>query len=302
MLLFIFLFFYLSVGLVVDTDRSCSKHNGCCTNTVFVEALQLQPLSALNPRKMLIEPAVKGYQERVAADPSFPTKSAIEVFLAATTQLSAEWNRRGAAQMLPQIDFVVAGLLTAVAGKFYSMWRVAPTLSANNTANDEADVDSDADRSKKEKGVEIPTNAFQATLLDGVTKPTLSQRCLSFLIPMPSLFQAGVVASAIGYGSVALLIRLRTLWIPSYTATTQSVNVLLASVYTGIFMALVSNIRYQLLQGVIEPKLVDPLRNNKTAPWLHSVLTTMIRLGNGFLGSTLAIMGMKAMGLQKLKD
>lgn len=232
---------------------------------------------------------VRGYQQRVAADPIFPKKSVIEVLLAAATQLSAEWNRRGTPQMIPQLDFVVAGVLTAMAGKYYSMWRVAPTL------------DGDVETNPKDDGTvtsEVPTNAFQETLLDGVTRPTLSQRILSLFAPMPSLFQAGVIASAAGYGVVAFLIQLRAVVMPSYQAATQNVNVAYASIYTGLFMATVSNIRYQLLQGIIEPKIID-----KTRPWplVHALFTAVVRLLNGFLGSLLAIMGMRRLGLQKLK-
>lgn len=60
-----------------------------------------------------------GYSRRVAADPSFSAKSVTEVFLAAGTQLTAEWNRRGADRLLPEIDFVIPGVLTAVFGKYY---------------------------------------------------------------------------------------------------------------------------------------------------------------------------------------
>ena len=61
----------------------------------------------------------EGYQRRVAADPSFPQKSLTEVFLAAGTQLAAEWTRRGAHRLLPEADFVLPAILTAVFGKYY---------------------------------------------------------------------------------------------------------------------------------------------------------------------------------------
>lgn len=60
-----------------------------------------------------------GYQCRVAADPSFPQKSLTEVLLAAGTQLAAEWTRRGAHRLLPEADFVLPAILTAVFGKYY---------------------------------------------------------------------------------------------------------------------------------------------------------------------------------------
>jgi hypothetical protein len=60
-----------------------------------------------------------GYERRVAADPSFAAKSVTEVLLAAGTQLTAEWNRRGTARLLPEIDFVAPAIISAVFGKYY---------------------------------------------------------------------------------------------------------------------------------------------------------------------------------------
>mmetsp|Transcript_50678 Transcript_50678/g.122262 ORF Transcript_50678/g.122262 Transcript_50678/m.122262 type:complete len:196 (+) Transcript_50678:97-684(+) len=60
-----------------------------------------------------------GYDRRVAADPSFKSKSITEVLLAATTQLMAEWNRRGADRLLLEFDFVFPAILAAVFGKYY---------------------------------------------------------------------------------------------------------------------------------------------------------------------------------------
>ena len=60
-----------------------------------------------------------GYQRRVAADPLFPQKSLTEVFLAAGTQLAAEWSRRGGHRLIPEADFVLPAILTAVFGKYY---------------------------------------------------------------------------------------------------------------------------------------------------------------------------------------
>jgi hypothetical protein len=91
--------------------------------------------------------------------------------------------------------------LTAIAGKYYSMWRVASTSNV-----DETSVRGDALQNKIEESTKynsktekVPTNAFQPTLLDG-TKPTIYQRLLAFIVPIPSLFQAGIIASLLGYG------------------------------------------------------------------------------------------------------
>ncbi len=240
------------------------------------------------------------YARRVAADPSFPQKSVAELLLAAGTQLTAEWNRRGALRLLPELDFVMGGVLTAMAGKYYAMWRVAPTTQTQRQViMDPPEQDSSSTDELRWGNLWVPTTAFQLTMSDGVTRPTPWQRVGAFLAPMPYLFRAGVISSAFGYGVTALFIWIRSILLPTYQAPTQSINILYASLYTGGFLAVVSNIRYQLLQGIVEPRLVNPwYTKNKV---LYTILSVSIRLGNGFLGSMLGIMGMRRFGLQRMK-
>lgn len=233
-----------------------------------------------------------GYERRIAADPNFAKKSVLEVVLAAGTQLSAEMTQRGPQRLLPELDFLVAGVLTAVIGKYYSMWRVAKTQVKQSA------VTSSPHREPSLWGVAVPTNAFQETMLDGITRPTLAQRTGSIILPVPSLFQAGIVASTLGYGLTAVAIALRSVLLPQYVAATRQVNIVYAAVYTGVFMAVVSNLRYQLLQGLVEPALEKILRS---FPAVCNAFLVVVRIGNGWLGSVLAIAGMKWLGLQRLK-
>jgi hypothetical protein len=187
-----------------------------------------------------------------------------------------------------------------------SMWRVAKTLedsstsSSNNSINkNNSTVVSICPSDPVLFGkLPVPTNAFQSFMMDGVTQPTVLQRCGSFLAPVFPLFRAGIVTSAIGYGLIDVLIRLRSVLLPSYTSVTQPVNVWYASVYTGCFMAVVSNVRYQLLQGLVEPLLDKSLAR---VPVIRQMVIFQVRWINGLLGSVLAIMGMRACGLQKLR-
>lgn len=278
-------------------------------------------LSALSPYNVL-QSIKEGYNQRISADPEFLTKSIFEVIIAASTQFIAEVGRRGRHRMLPEIDFIVPAILTAVFGKYYAMWTVARTQESNaDKANEmENSVDDGAFVTANWRD-KVPTNAFQPTLLDGHTTPTLSSRILAFLLPMPQLFRAGVIASTVGYGFGSFLIRIRTMFLPHYVVVTQPVSVPLAAIYTGVFMAFVSNIRYQLLQGIIEPYMIDGTfvkleslcnkRGNSpdTIPksieylgHLKKLVIILVRYGNGLLGSWIAIGGMKACGLQKLKE
>lgn len=231
--------------------------------------------------------AVKvGLEQRLAADPDFLRKSVAEVLLAAGTQVAAELERRGPGRMLPEIDFVAAGVLTAIYGKYSAMWKVAPTKVGVSKFQDQP----------RFGDLPVPTNAFQPYLLDGMTRPTVKQRLASMLVPVAPLFRAGLVASFLGYGATALMMSIRGLLFPSYEAATQSVNIVYASLYTGGFMALVSNLRYQILQGIIEPQLSKiPFK------FVEAVLVFLVRLLNGFLGSVMAISGMRMLGLQKLR-
>jgi hypothetical protein len=240
---------------------------------------------------------------RLAADPNFVSKSVTEVILAAITQFIAECSRRGRTNMITEIDFVIAGIFTAIAGKYYSMWKVAPTStstsasrSSNSSASSKGHCNDHSSSStvSSSSSSKIPTNAFQTD------EPySLMQRSMAFILPIPDLFRAGFIASAIGYGLTQILISLRSLLVPSYEAATASVNIIHACLYTGGFMAIVSNIRYQLLQGIIEPMVVEKIFRN--FPFVKAAAIFAVRLANGLLGSSLAIAGMKMFGLQKLK-
>ena len=261
----------------------------------------------------------QGYARRVAADPSFLSKSILEVILAALTQYMAEVSRRGKDRILPEIDFVLAGVLTAVCGKYYSMWRVARTIDAGTTdITTTGDNTNDDDTATTNWRDSVPTNAFQPTLLDGITQPTLPSRFMAFILPMPQLFRAGVIASTIGYGLTSFLIRMRTMFIPSYIPACEPISVPLAAIYTGLFMAFVSNVRYQILQGFLEPTIdaiflkIEAMGNSKRLlgrllkrmkylRHLRKVVIVLVRWANGLLGSWIAIGGMRAFGLQKLK-
>lgn len=284
--------------MMVQVTSTKAKHQ--CL--LFLISLVLLPHNAfgLASLKSITHPIVKGYARRIKADPSFALKSVTEVFLAAGTQFTAELSKRGADRIMPEIDFVFAGVLTAVAGKYYSMWRVAPTLldendELDNNENLKGKID---DQEIRLGNMIVPTNAFQPTMSDGISKPTPQQRLGSIIAPMGPLFRAGILASAVGYGFTAFLIALRSFCMPSYVPATRNINIIHVCIYTGGFMALVSNLRYQLLQGIIEPS-ID--RWFKKIPTLRAFLILSVRWANGFLGSYLAITGMKAMGLQKLK-
>jgi hypothetical protein len=203
-----------------------------------------------------------------------------------------------------------------ISGKYYSMWKVAKTVGSGGVAGANGG-------SLSTWRDNVPTNAFQPTLFDGRTAPSLSSRFLAIVLPMPELFRAGAIASAIGYGLTSALIALRAMIAPHYVVATSPVPVHLAVLFTGIFVAIVSNVRYQVLQGIVEPYVIDGafakieralcedrgggrtsgrisgrlklLRNSKR------IVVILVRYANGVFGSWIAIRGMRVLGLQRLK-
>lgn len=77
-------------------------------------------ISTMHPTSNIVQSIKNGYAHRIAADPTFLTKSVVEIMLAAITQYMAEVGRRGKDRILPEFDFVFAGVLTAVCGKYIS--------------------------------------------------------------------------------------------------------------------------------------------------------------------------------------
>ena len=207
------------------------------------------------------------------------------------------------------------------------MWRTAKTLDYNedNTKNVlSSEPSHDVGSDPMVLGLPVPTNAFQPKMADGITSPTTKQRLGSFLAAIPPLFKAGTIASGVGYGIASVLVGLRTWLIPAYQTDTIPVNILYASVYTGCFMAIVSNVRFQILQGLVEPTFIDDWifpglkntangesknqgreRNTESRRRLQvvsrSILIFLVRWLNGLLGSVLAITGMRMFGLQRIK-
>ena len=196
------------------------------------------------------------WRARADADPRFRQKLALEAALACALQTTAEVQRRGRA-FGREADYVVAGLLTALAGKLVAAFQAAPSAAGK-----------------------APTNAFQSDLPWRV-------RVGAVVGPMPRLFGVGFAAAAVGYGLTDGLTRLRDLC-GVVVAAPPRVPILGAAVYTGLFVAFVSNGSHQILQGLVE----------RGWWWRRRALVVVGRAGRSLLASALAIRGMQLSGLQ----
>ena len=77
-----------------------------------------------------------------------------------------------------------------------------------------------------------------------------------------------------------------------------AVPVTAAAAYTGFFLVIVSNPLYQVLQGIVELRVIEPL--TRRAPAVRAALIMAGRIARGLLGSALAIRGMQLTGLMRV--
>ena len=226
--------------------------------TTITTAVLLSLAAALTPtaRPPLKARITSAWRPRADADPKFKQKLALEAALACALQTTAEVQRRGRA-FGREADYVVAGVLTALAGKLVASYQAAPSTQGA-----------------------VATNAFQADL-------RWSDRVGAVVRPMPRLFGVGFAAAALGYGLTDVLTRLRDLCGIAVVAPPR-VPILGAAVYTGVFVAVVSNGSYQILQGLVERGWWGDRR----------ALLFVGRAGRSLMASALAIRGMQVSGLQ----
>lgn len=142
----------------------------------------------------------------------------------------------------------------------------------------------------------VPDNAFQC-VQPGMTPFTVGQRIAAPIRNGLKLFGVGFCASLIGVAVTNSLIALRQLIDPSFIPLNKAQGVAATSMAYGAYMATSSNIRYQILAGVIEERGIETwFKGNYTA---RAVLSFIVRTANTFLGSLLWVDFVRLLGMQK---
>lgn len=147
----------------------------------------------------------------------------------------------------------------------------------------------------------------------------MADRLISPFLKVPTLFAMGMVASLLGYGTTSLLTTLRTHlvaqqppppappapkkgWFGAKAAAVpveepEKIPVFKTSLAVGVFLAVSTNIRYQLISGVVEERgIARYLAHNKLADHAASFV---VRACNTYVGSVQMIDFLKVLGLQQ---
>jgi hypothetical protein len=230
-----------------------------------------------------------GFRERLLADPSFLIKLAIEVGIGVCTKCTAEYAKRGD-HFAKELDFVAANVVMAIIADFMLVWLPAPTLSyAATKAASPLNIFA-------HMFAGCPDNAFQK-VQPGMPAFTILQRLGAPVRNGLKLLGVGFGASLVGVGITNALIGLRQLLDPTFLPLNQAQDVVTTSLAYGAYMATSSNLRYQVLAGVVEERGIETIFKGNYK--LCAALSFLVRTGNTFLGSLLWVDFIRLLGMQK---
>ncbi|WOL03780.1 hypothetical protein Cni_G12500 [Canna indica] len=231
-----------------------------------------------------------GFKERILADDLFLAKVGMECGVGIFTKTAAEWERRRE-NFMKELDFVIADVVMAIVADFMLVWLPAPTVSLRAPLQLTAGPIAKFFHS-------CPDNAFQIALAG--TSYSFLQRVGAIMRNGSKLFVVGTSASLIGTGITNALIKTRRTLDKDFDGEAEDVPIVSTSVAYGVYMAVSSNLRYQVLAGVIEQRILEPMLHNHKM--VLSALCFAVRTGNTFLGSLLWVDYARWIGVQKLRE
>ncbi|EMS60740.1 hypothetical protein TRIUR3_07434 [Triticum urartu] len=192
---------------------------------------------------------------------------------------AAEYERRRE-NFVKELDFVIADVVMAIVADFMLVWLPAPTVSLQPALSMNAGAIAKFFHN-------CPDNAFQVALAG--RSYTFLQRFGAIMRNGAKLFAVGTSASLIGTGVTNAIIKARKTVNKDDAGEVEDIPIVSTSIAYGVYMAVSSNLRYQVLAGVIEQRMLEPLlHRHKLA---LSALCFAVRTGNTFLGSLLLAIG-----------
>lgn len=228
-----------------------------------------------------------GFRERLLADDLFFAKVFIECGVGMFTKTAAEYQKRKE-NFFNELEIVFADVVMAVIADFMLVYLPAPTVALRPPLAVNAG-------SLAKFFYSCPDNAFQIALAG--TSYSFMQRLGAVVRNGAKLFAVGTASSLVGTVVTNALINAKKAVDKSGAEEVENVPVLATSAAYGVYMSVSSNLRYQILAGVIEQRILEPLLHQHKL--LLSALCFAVRTGNTFLGSLLWVDYARLIGLQK---
>ncbi|KAL6966529.1 Protein RETICULATA-RELATED 4, chloroplastic [Sarracenia purpurea var. burkii] len=231
-----------------------------------------------------------GFKERLLADDLFFAKVAMECSVGIFTKTAAEYERRRE-NFFKELEIVFADVVMAIIADFMLVYLPAPTVSLRPPVAVNAGVIT-------KFFYNCPDNAFQVALSG--SSYSFLQRIGAIVRNGAKLFAVGTTSSLVGTVITNALINAKKAVDKSSADEVENVPVLATSAGYGVYMAVSSNLRYQVLAGVIEQRILEPLLHQHKL--LLSALCFAVRTGNTFLGSLLWVDYARWIGIQKAQE
>lgn len=254
-------------------------------------------LRAGNSKGGLLADTIQGLKDRAAYDSKFTTKLSVELCVGFVTQLIAEYAKRGSKTLL-EIDFVIADLVMGLSANFFAVYLSAPVLQNSKPPSSAANL------SKYETFLAgCPDNSFQRCT-PGNTFSIL-QRIFAMVKVAPKLFVIGFIAMALGTGFTTALGVVRGIvqngiksvgieTIISKAAAEGVFDLFKNSLAIGLYLAISTNLRYQVVAGIFESRIIDPLFGK--FPFFQGLGSFIIRTINTYVGSAMMVDFLRLMG------
>ncbi|KFK25521.1 hypothetical protein AALP_AA8G125900 [Arabis alpina] len=263
-------------------DLAAAIEAGRIPGSVITRFLELQSSAVM---RWLMQFA--GFRERLLADDLFLAKLAMECGVGVFTKTAAEYERRRE-NFFNELEIVFADVVMAIIADFMLVYLPAPTVSLRPPLALTAGGISKFFHN-------CPDNAFQIAISG--TSYTILQRLGAIARNGAKLFAVGTTSSLVGTAVTNAFIKARGAVDKNAEGEVETVPIVSTSVAYGVYMAVSSNLRYQVLAGVIEQRLLEPmLHQHKLA---LSALCFAVRTGNTFLGSLLWVDYARLIGIQK---
>ncbi|KAJ8551350.1 hypothetical protein K7X08_000720 [Anisodus acutangulus] len=231
-----------------------------------------------------------GFKERLLADDLFLAKLGMECSVGIFTKTAAEYERRRE-NFFNELEIVAADVVMAVIADFMLVYLPAPTVSLRPR------MAVDAGRIAKFFNL-CPDNAFQMALPG--TSYSLLQRIGAIVRNGTKLFVVGTASSLVGTLVTNAALNAKKAVDKSSAEEVENLPVVATSVAYGVYMAVSSNLRYQIVAGVIEQRILEPMLHQHKL--MLSAMCFAVRTGNTFLGSLLWVDYARLIGIQKAHD
>lgn len=231
-----------------------------------------------------------GFKERLLADDLFLAKVGMECGVGILAKTAAEWDRRRE-NFVKELDFVISDVVMAIVADFMLVYLPAPTVSLRPPLAVSAGAIAKFFHS-------CPDNAFQIALTG--TSYSFSQRIGAIVLNGAKLFVVGTGSSLVGTSVTNAIINARKAVAKDFTEEVEDLPMLSTCVAYGIYMAVSSNLRYQMLAGVLEQRILEPLLHRHKI--MLSALCFAVRTGNTYLGSLMWVDYARWTGIQKLHE